>query len=291
MKFPFIAAQKARYPVSRLCGVLRVTRSGFYAWCARPEAAHTRVDRQLAVEVAALHRASRQRYGSPRIYHELRAQGRRVGRHRIARLLRAQGLRARVPRRFPPTPAATAAVALAPNVLARAFTVAAPNRVWVADITALGTREGWLYLAVLLDLYSRRVVGWAMSARPTRELPLGALRAALAQRRPAPGVLHHSDRGSPYTSAEYQATLRLRGLVSSLSRKGNCWDNAVAESFFATLKTELTPAARWATRSHARAAVFEYLETFYNRCRRHSALGYLSPVAFEQRYEEHRRSR
>ena len=131
----------------------------------------------------------------------------------------------------------------------------------------------------------------AASARPTRELPLGALRAALAQRRPAPGVLHHSDRGSPYTSAEYQATLRLRGLVTSLSRKGNCWDNAVAESFFATLKTELTPAARWATRSHARAAVFEYLETFYNRCRRHSALGYLSPVAFEQRYEEHRRSR
>jgi transposase InsO family protein len=286
MKFAFIQAQKARFPVRRLCAVLGVTRSGFYAWGARPEAARTRANRQLALEVAALYRARRQRYGSPRIYHELRAQGCRVGRHRVARLLRAQGLRARPKRGFQPPIAARPAAAVAANLLARVFTAPAPNCAWVADITALRTREGWLYLAVLLDLFSRRVVGWAMSAHPTRQLTLDALGAALAQRRPAPGLLHHSDRGSPYTSAEYQAALRTHGVVSSMSRKGNCWDNAVAESFFATLKSELAPAARWPTRAAARGAVFEYLEVFYNRCRRHSSLGYLTPVAFEQRYRQ-----
>lgn len=290
MKFAFIQAQKARFPVRRLCAVLGVTRSGFYAWSTRPEAARTRANRQLALEVAALYRARRQRYGSPRLCAELRAQGRRVGRHRVARLLRAQGLRARPKRGFQPPLAARPGEAAAANLLARVFTAPAPNRAWVADITALRTREGWLYLAVLLDLFSRRVVGWAMSAQPTRQLPLAALEAALAQRRPAPGLLHHSDRGSPYTSADYQEALSAHGLVSSMSRKGNCWDNAVAESFFATLKGELVPAARWTTRAAARLAVFEYIEVFYNRCRLHSALGYRSPVAVEQCYKENPRA-
>ena len=286
MKFAFILREKAHFPVWYSCAVLEVSRSGFYAWCARPVAPRTQATQRLAVAVAAIHAESKQRYGSVRVQRELRAQGQRVGRHRVARLMQQQGLRAREKRRFQTTTDSRHGLPVAANVLARQFTVAAPNLTWVTDITYIWTREGWLYLAVILDLFSRRVVGWSMSESITRQLTLDALEAALRQRRPLPGLLHHSDRGSQYASGDYQARLAAHGLVGSMSRRGNCWDNAVAESFFSTLKIELVYTTDWATRADARAAVFEYLEIFYNSYRRHSSLGYLSPAAFEQQHQE-----
>jgi len=281
MRFAFILEEKAHFPVRCLCTVLEVTRSGFYAWCARPVAARTQATQRLAVEVAAIHAASKQRYGSPRVHEELQAQGRTVGRHRVARLMQQQGLRARKKRRFQTTTDSRHGLPVAANILDRQFTVTAPNRAWVTDITYLWTREGWLYLAVILDLFSRRVVGWSMSEHITRQLTLDALEAALRQRAPHAGLLHHSDRGSQYASGDYQALLALHGLVGSMSRRGNCWDNAVAESFFSTLKAELVYRTDYVSRSQARASIFEYIEAFYNGRRRHSALGYLSPVEHE----------
>jgi putative transposase len=288
MKFAFIAAEKAQVPLTLLCATLGVSRAGFYAWCGRPIAARRRADQHCAVHVAAAHRASRGRYGSPRVYRELRAQGHTIGRHRVARLMRAQGLRARRPPRCRRTTDSRHHLPVAANVLARQFAVSRPNAAWVSDITYLWTRQGWLYLVVILDLFSRRVVGWAMRAQLTRALALDALTMALTQRQPPPGLLHHSDRGSQYASGEYQATLAAHGVVSSMSRRANCWDNAVAESFFSTLKLELARDADWQTHTEATAAVAEYLEIFYNRQRRHSTLGYTSPAAFERQYEKTR---
>src|SRR5438552_4337870 len=264
----------------------RVSRAGFYAAQRRPVPA--RQDQQLAVHVAAAHAASRGRYGSPRVYRELQAQGHDVGRHRVARLMREQGLRAREKRRFQRTTDSQHDLPVAPNLLDRQFTVAAPNTAWVSDITYLWTREGWLYLVVILDLFSRRVVGWALRNRITRELALEALTMALAHRQPGPGLMHHSDRGSQYASADYRAVLAAHGIVISMSRRGNRWDNAVAESFFSTLKMELAHEAEWVTHGDAYRAVFEYLEIFYNGQRRHSVLGYLSPIAFERQHEQKR---
>ena len=286
MKFAFIAAEKARYPVRVLCRTLGVSRAGFYAWHTRPPAARTQQDQRLGVEIQAIHAESRQCYGSPRVHAELRHRGRRLGRKRVARLMRQHGLGARRRRRYRVTTDSNHPHPVAPNVLARQFAVAAPDTAWVTDITYLWTREGWLYLAVILDLFSRAVVGWAMSPRlTTQHLTLPALTMAVGRRRPPPGLLHHSDRGSQYASGDYRRALRTHGLVCSMSRRGNCWDNAVAESFFATLKVELaqddTP---WLTRAQAQGDVFEYLEGFYNGQRRHSALGYLSPVAFERQW-------
>jgi transposase InsO family protein len=276
-----IAAEKACYPVALLCRVLKVSRSGFYAWRRRPVSAHALKDQGLKLEVAAIHAQSRGRYGSPRVHAELRAHGQRIARKRVARLMRAAGLRARAPRRYRCTTDSKHAMAIKGNLLARRFAVAAPNRCWVSDITYLWTLEGWLYLAVIVDLYSRRVVGWSISEGLERQLVLDALRMALRERQPGAGLLHHSDRGSQYASREYQSLLGDYGIVSSMSRSGNCWDNAVAESFFATLKLELVYQARWRTRAEARSAIFEYLELFYNRQRRHSVLGYLCPNDFE----------
>jgi putative transposase len=284
VKFAFIAAEKARYPVRVLCRTLAVSRAGFYAWHTRPPAPRTHQDQRLSVEIQAIHAESHQRYGSPRVHAELRDRGQRVGRKRVARLMRAHGLGARRRRRFRITTDSHHPLAVAPNVLARQFAVAAPDRAWVTDITYLWTQEGWLYLAVILDLFSRAVVGWAMSAQITRHLALQALTMALGRRHPAPGLLHHSDRGSQYASADYRHALRAHGIVCSMSRRGNCWDNAVAESFFATLKVELAHDATWATRGQARGEVFEYIEQFYNGQRRHSALDYLSPLTFERRW-------
>jgi putative transposase len=289
VKFAFIAAEKAGFPVAPLCEVLGVSRSGFYAWQERPPAKRTQTDQRLAVEIAAVHAESRRRYGSPRVHAELRDRGQRVGRKRIARLMQAQGLRARTTRRFRTTTDSQHALPIAANVLDRQFATRAPDAVWVTDITYLWTLEGWLYLVVILDLFSRRVVGWATSARITRQLALDALTMALARRQPARGLLHHSDRGSQYASADYQRRLAAHGIVSSMSRRGNCWDNAVAESFFSTLKIELVSQCAWATRVEARADLFEYLEVFYNGQRRHSSLGYLSPIAFERQHEQKRR--
>ena len=285
MRFAFIAAEKACYPVALMCRVLKVSRSGYYAWCQRPPAAHTLKDQSLALEVAAIHAESRGRYGSPRVHAELRERGRRTARKRVARLMRAAGLRARERRRFRGTTDSGRGMATKGNLLARRFAVPAPNSGWVTDITYLWTLEGWLYLAVILDLFSRRVVGWALSERLERGVALDALQMALTARQPPQGLLHHSDRGSQYLSYEYQQLLAAHGLLSSMSRKGNCWDNAVAESFFATLKLELAYRSHWRSRTQARSEVFEYIELFYNRQRRHSALGYLSPHQFELRHQ------
>jgi transposase InsO family protein len=290
VKFAFIAAEKATFPIGVLCAVLGVSRTGYYAWGTRPAAPRTREDQQLAVEIAAVHAASRRRYGRPRVLRELRDRGRRTSGKRVARLMRAQGLWARRPRRFRTTTITDPALAVAPNVLNRCFTAPAPNTVWVTDLTYLWTAEGWLYLVVILDLFSRRVVGWALRDRMTRHLALEALTMALGRRQPPTGLIHHSDRGSQYASGEYRRALAARGIVCSMSRRGDCWDNAVAESFFSTLKLELAYETTWPTRAAARTDVFEYLEVFYNGQRRHSALDYLSPIAFERRHEQERQA-
>jgi len=286
VRFAFIATEKAHYPVAVMCRVLQVSRSGYYAWSKRPASPHALEDQRLALQVAAIFAEYGGRYGSPRVYRELCAQGQHRGRNRVARLMRLQGLRAQAPRHFRCTTDSGHGLPIKENLLGRRFTVLTPNSCWVSDITYLWTLEGWLYLAVILDLFSRRVVGWALSQRLERGLALEALRAALRERQPAPGLLHHSDRGSQYASHDYQQLLALHGIRSSMSRSGNCWDNAVAESFFASLKVELVYPSRWQTRAQARSAVFEYIEAFYNRRRRHSTLGYLSPLEFERRHHE-----
>jgi len=283
VRFAFIETEKACFPIALMCRMLAVSRAGFYAWRRRPVARRTRQDGTLAVAVAAIYAEHHGRYGSPRVQMELRERGQRSGRKRIARLMRRQGLRARPRRRYRTTTDSRHGLPVSPNLLARRFAVAQPNTAWVTDMTYLWTAQGWLYLAVIIDLFSRRVVGWSMSERIDRKLALDALRMALAQRRPPRGLIHHSDRGSQYASGDYQRLLATNGIVGSMSRRGDCWDNAVAESFFASLKLELVYQVQWRTRAEVRTAIFEYIELFYNRRRRHSSLAYLSPVEFERR--------
>ncbi len=282
MRFAFVETEKACFPVALMCRMLGVSRAGFYAWRRRPVAARTRQDQALAVTVAAIYTEHHGRYGSPRVQMELRERGQCSGRMRIARLMRIQGLRARPRRRYRTTTDSRHGLPVCPNLLARRFAVARPNTAWMTDMTYIWTLQGWLYLAVIIDLFSRRVVGWSMSERIDRKLALDALRMALAQRRPPRGLIHHSDRGSQYASGDYQELLARHGLRGSMSRRGDCWDNAVAESFFASLKLELVYQVQWPTRAAARTAIFEYLELFYNRRRRHSSLGYRSPAEFER---------
>jgi putative transposase len=286
VRFAFIEVEKAWFPVTVMCRILEVSRAGFYAWRSRSEAVRVVEDRRLAVEVASIHAESRQRYGSPRVHAELRERGKKTSRKRVAKLMRQQGLRARCKRRFRTTTDSAHEFPVAPNRLKRKFEVDTPNTAWVTDITYIWTQEGWLYLAVILDLFSRRVVGWAMSDRVTRKLAITALTMALSRRQPPRGLLHHSDRGSQYASGDYRRMLAANNIVCSMSRRGDCWDNAVAESFFSTLKLELVYENDWATRAEARTTIFEYLEVFYNGDRRHSSLGYLSPVAFERHHDE-----
>lgn len=283
MKFEFILAEKALYPIALLCHVLGVSRSGFYAWCGRPQPPRECADAQLAARVVAVHARSRGTYGSPRVHAALQAAGVRVARKRVERLMRKNGIKGRRKRRFRKTTDSAHSNPIAPNVVARNFSAREPNRVWVTDVTAIWTLEGWFFLAAILDLYSRRIVGWATSATNDTALALSALRAALKARRPAPGLLHHSDRGSPYASAEYRAVLAEHEVVASMSRKGDCWDNAVAESFFGTLKGELVDHQQYATRHQASRSIGEYIDGFYNVERRHSSLGYLNPIEFELR--------
>ena len=291
MKFAFIAVEKASAPVAVLCKVLEVSRSGFYAWEQRVPSAHSLEDAKLRVHIAAIHERSRGLYGAPRVHAELRASGFTVSRKRVARLMRELGLESRRKRRFKATTDSKHSLPVAENILDRKFEVDAPDVAWVTDITYVWTSEGWLYLAAILDLFSRRVVGFAMGDRIDRALVLDALCAAVGRRVPNAGLVHHSDRGSQYASNDYQTALDDLGVVCSMSRKGNCWDNAVAESFFATLKTELTYLRRFATRAEAREAIFEFIETFYNRERRHSTLGYLSPVEYEMKFDQEREER
>jgi putative transposase len=280
--FTFIQAEKA-YPVRTMCAVLGVSPSGYYAWRGRPLVTpRVRANRGLRARIRAIHAASRGRYGSPRVHEALHAAGERVGRNRVIRLMRREQLRGRPARRFRVTTQPDPARAPAPNVLNQVFAAAAPNRVWTADITAIPTREGWEYLAVLLDLYSRRVVGWAMRPTLDTELVCAAWHLAVGRRRPGPGLIHHSDRGCQYTSDRYQALLRAQAVTCSMSRRGNCWDNAPTESFFRTLKVELDEDV-WPTRQTARRAIAAFIEQFYNRERLHSSLNYQSPVAFEAR--------
>ena len=281
MKFECIQTEKARFPITLMCRQLEVSTSGFYAWLARPPSARSIANKRLVVEVKAVHAKSRGNYGSPRVHAELVAQGGHVGKNRVARLMRENGIVARRKKRFRHTTDSQHGMPVAPNTLARAFAVDEPDKVWVTDITYIWTREGWLYLAVILDLFSRRVVGWSMNERITRQLALDALSMAIAARAPTVGLLHHSDRGSQYASGDYRAALEAAGIACSMSRKGNCWDNAVAESFFGTIKTELVHHEDWATRADARSAIFDYIEVFYNRCRRHSSIGYVSPIEYE----------
>jgi transposase InsO family protein len=285
VKFEFIEAEKASYPIAFMCVRLEVSTSGFYAWRKRPPSARVLEDTQLGAEIRASHADSKGRYGSPRVHRDLNAAGTRVGKHRVARLMRENGLCGRRKRRYRHTTDSNHAMPVAPNMLDQDFTADAPNEVWVTDITYIPTGEGWLYLAAILDLYSRRVVGWSMSERITRQLTLDALTMALRARKPPRGLVHHSDRGSQYASGDYRAALDAAGIDCSMSRRGNCYDNAVAESFFATLKTELVHDADWGTRGQARSAIFDYLEVFYNRRRRHSSIGYVTPEEFELKYE------
>jgi transposase InsO family protein len=280
-KYQFVAAHAEAYPVTVLCRVLGLARSGFYAWQKRPTSAQAAADQQLVAEIKTVFAASRQTYGSPRVHVELQAQGIQCARKRVARLMRETALVARQRRRRVCTTDSRHDQPVASNLLARSFQAVAPDRIWVADITYIPTREGWLYLAVVLDLFARRVVGWATSQTLERELVLRALGSAIERRRPEPGLLHHSDRGAQYASGDYQELLASRGMLPSMSRKGNCWDNAVMESFFSTLKAEL-PQAVFESRTAARSAVFDYIERFYNRKRRHSSLDYATPLSFEQ---------
>ncbi len=283
MKFAFIAAEKA-YSVALLCSVLGVSRSGFYAWRDRPPSSRARRDAQLALEVAATHRRGRGTYGSPRVHRDLAARGVRVGRKRVERLMRESGLVARQKRRFRKTTDSTHTHPIAPNVLARNFEASAPNEAWVTDVTCVWTSAGWLFVAAVIDLFARRVVGWETSDTNDTALALAALESAAQHRRPRVGLVHHSDRGSPYASGEYRRALERLGIVASMSRKGDCWDNAVAESFFATLKAELVQDETYETREAARTSIGDYIESFYNPVRRHSHLDYVSPIEFELKH-------
>jgi transposase InsO family protein len=281
VKFAFIAEPKVAFSIVVLCRALEVSTSGYYAWIGRPVAAHAGRDAELDVRVRAAHAGSKGRYGSPRVHAELRANGEHVGRKRIARLMKRAGLAGRRRRRFQATTDSKHAFPIAPNVLERDFTATEPNQAWVTDITFLWTQEGWLYLAVILDLFSRRVVGWATSANVDRHLALDALDSALRARRPSRGLVHHSDRGSTYASGDYRRALATHGIECSMSRKGDCWDNAVAESFFASLKREVEEIDRLESRAQAVLILGDYIERFYNLRRRHSTIGYKSPVEFE----------
>ncbi len=287
MKFTFIAAKKAEHTVSILCRCLCVTRSGFYAWCRRPASAHAVTDRRLRVKVRTFFEASRRRYGSPRIARDLRDDGERVSRKRVVRLMQEEQLHARVRKRFRCTTMSDHDQPVAANLLDRQFTAERPNQRWVGDTTEFVVGEsGKLYLAAILDLFSRFVVGWAISAVNDRHLTLNALGMALTRRGPDAGLLHHSDRGSTYASEAYQRRLDAHGITCSMSRTGDCYDNAVMEAFFSTVKTEL--ADRFESCGEAKMQLFDYLEVFYNQRRRHSTIGYVSPAAFERDAAAHR---
>lgn len=281
MRYRFIREQHAWHRVVTLCRVMKVSRSGYYAWLGRKPCARAREDARLLRKVRVLHHRFKGRYGAVRLCRVLRQEGEHCSKHRVARLKREHALWTQRYRRFVVTSQAEPAHVRHPNRLARCFTIAAPDRIWVADVTSVWTLEGWLYVAILLDLYSRRVVGWSTAPHCRVELTVAALKRALDERNPRPGLLHHSDRGVHYSSEAYQRRLRAAGIEASMSRTANCLDNAVAESFFSTLKNELTLHERFATRAAARAAIYEFIELYYNPVRQHSYLHGLSPMEFE----------
>jgi putative transposase len=281
MKYRFISAHRETFKVGRMCKLLNVSRSGYYAWRKRPESRRSREDRALEDKIRVLHKASHGIYGSPRVHRDLVDAGVRCSKHRVARIMRNAGIRSRTKKKFKATTNSKHNLPVAPNLLEQNFTVEAPDRTWVGDITYIPTDEGWLYLAILLDLYNREVVGWAASPRMTRQLVIEALQMALGRRDPGHGLVHHTDRGSQYASYDYQDILKEHDIVCSMSRKGNCYDNAVAESFFGRLKSEWVNHQRYLSRSEAIQSLFYYIEIFYNRKRRHSSINYVTPQEYE----------
>lgn len=281
MRYAFIREHEDEFRVTTMCRVLSVSRSGYYDWRGRAPSAHTEANARLLECIRRVHAQSRENYGIRKIWRALVGIGVRCGRHRVARLCAAHGIQAKRMRRFRSVYRSAQRPA-APNLLNRTFHVERANRIWAGDMTFIPTREGWLYLAALIDLYSRRVVGWAMGSKMNQALANDALRMAIEHRQPKPGLIHHTDRGILYGTTSYTAILSHHGMIQSQSRKGDCYDNAVVESFFANLKNELTWHCRFKTRDEARAAVFDYIEVFYNRQRLHETLDYVSPVRYEE---------
>jgi transposase InsO family protein len=287
VKFALVDAEKAHYPVKKLCKSLSVSRSGYYAWCERPPSGHARRDEQLRVQIRAAHEIGRRYYGSPRIHRELRENGVRVSRKRVIRLMQAEGIVARVRHRYKCTTASDHDQPIAPNRLKQEFAAAAPNQRWVGDTTELliGPQRSKLFLAAIMDLYSRFIVGWALSARNDRHLVIRALDMAIRRRCPGVGLLYHSDQGSPYASEDHQKILAAHGIKCSMSRRGNCYDNAAMESWFSTFKSEL--GEHFEADAIAKLEIFDYIEAFYNATRRHSALDYTSPAQYERATRVH----
>lgn len=285
MAYKAIDAEKANFPITMMCRCLGVSPSGYHAWRTREPSEHAKHDEQLRERIKAVHHTSRGTYGSPRVQVELAAEGFEVSRKRVARLMAQEGIVGRERRAFKKTTDSDHDDPIAVNVLGRDFETDAPDKAWVADITYIRTHAGWLYLAVVLDLYSRRVVGWSMAEHMRTELVLNALRMALGSRSPHPeGLVFHSDRGSQYAASDYRDALDAAGITCSMSRRANCWDNAVAESFFSTLKTELVYRVSLPTQASAKTAIAEWIEVFYNGQRRHSSIGYVAPREHERRY-------
>jgi putative transposase len=281
MKYWFISDHREIFRVGRMCNVLDVSRSGYYAWRHRPESARKKENRGLAVRIKVIHGQKRKTYGSPRIHQELNGDGVKCSRNRVARIMKQEGIRAVVPRKYKATTDSKHNLPVAPNLLKQDFDIKEPNKVWLADITYISTLEGWLYLAAVMDLGCRRIKGWSMTNRLTKDLALDALKMAICNNPVTTGIIHHSDRGSQYASTDYQKLLADKGMIPSMSRKGNCWDNAPMESFFHTLKTEWVYGLKYNTRQEAKASLFRYIEIFYNRQRRHSALQYMNPCQYE----------
>jgi putative transposase len=284
MRFAFVAKHRLIWPVAWLCKALDVSRSGFHDWLTRSPSKHSRYDEELMTQVRASFVGSDRTYGTRRVWHDVLAEGFSCGLHRIERLMRKNALKARPRRRSLPADMGERVVStIAPNVLDRQFHAPTPNRKWIADFTYIWTAEGWLYVAVVIDLFSRRVVGWSMSASMTAQLVIDALLMAIWRRGRQDSLLHHSDQGSQYTSEQFRKLMEDNGVTCSMSRSGNVWDNAAMESFFSSLKTERTARKVYRSRDHAKADVFDYIERFYNPRRRHSTLGYLSPIEFERK--------
>jgi len=275
---------EAEFPIAVMCDVFAVSRSGYYAWINKPESGRKQANTKLLEQIHIVHQESRGTYGSPRVYRALTQQEIPCSENRVARLMREDGLQAKTKRRFKATTNSKHDLPVAPNLLQRNFTSATPNSVWAGDITYIWTTEGWLYLAVVIDLFSRSVVGWSMNKRMTRQLVMDAMTMAIKRRRPSPGLIFHSDRGSQYASTDFQALLAKHDMLCSMSRKGDCWDNAPVESFFGSLKQEMVFHQIYRARFQARQSIFDYIERFYNRRRLHSTLGYQSPADYEATY-------
>ena len=286
MRYPFIEDYCGQFSIAALCRVMQVSRSGYYAWLKRPESNRSRENRQLVEQIRDIHQQSRQTYGSPRIHAELQTMGVVCSENRIARLMRQHGIAVERKRKFTRTTDSNHYLPIASNLLDQQFEVSSPNTVWTTDITYIWTKEGWLYLAIVLDLFSRRVIGWSMAPTLERMLVIVALQMAITARNPAKGLMHHSDRGSQYASYDYQQILQQKGVVGSMSRRGNCYDNAPTESCFATLKRELVYRRNYSSHAQAKQDIFEYIEVWYNRQRRHSAIGYMSPMEYEKQWQE-----